>query len=92
MEENKQISIYVDLVKELTRQNRKQLKEMKIICLSCIISTAIIISCLVGGALYFFSTFAVEVEDTITYEQQSDGNSSIINGDQYRDNSTNNSN
>lgn len=92
MEENKQISIYVDLVKELMRQNRKQLKEMKIICLSCIITTAIIISCLVGGTLYFFSTFAVEVEDTVTYEQQSDGNSSIINGDQYRDNSTNNSN
>ena len=46
----------------------------------------VIIGSLVGGALYFFSAYAVEVEDTITYEQQSDGNSSIINGNQYKDN------
>lgn len=86
MEENNQEKVYTELIKSLMLQNRKQLKEMKIICLSCIISTMVIIGSLVGGALYFFSNYAVDVEDTITYEQQSDGNSSIINGNQYKDN------
>ena len=86
MEENNQEKVYTELIRSLMLQNRKQLKEMKIICLACIISTMVIIGSLVGGALYFFSVYAVEVEDTITYEQQSDGNSSIINGNQYKDN------
>lgn len=86
MEENNKEKVYTELIKSLMRQNRKQLKEMKIICLSCIISTMVITGSLVGGALYFFSTYAVEVENTITYEQQLDGNSSIINGNQYKDN------
>ena len=88
MEENNQEKVYTELIRSLMLQNRKQLKEMKIICLTCIISTMVIIGSLVGGALYFFSNYAVDVEDTITttYEQQADGNSSIVNGNQYKDN------
>lgn len=81
---------YEELIKSVIAQNKKQVKDMKIICVTCIIATTVIISSLVGGALYFLSTYSVDVTDTITYEQSSDGNSNIINGNQYKDNAIHN--
>ena len=77
---------------ELVKQQRRTIKMMWKMTLACLIAMVMVVSMTVGGILYFFSAYAVEVEDTVetTYEQSSDGNSSIINGNQFNDNSTNN--
>ena len=64
------------------------------ICRNCLIALVAIVLIIVGGLLYFFSAYAVEIEGEIitstTYEQQSDGESQIINGNSYNDNSIHN--
>lgn len=85
LEENKN-EMYNELVKSVLRANRKTVEQMKIICLGVLVSSCLIVGSVVGGALYFFSAYSVEVEDAIEYDQSADGNSSIVNGNQYKDN------
>lgn len=86
LEENKNEAMYSNLVKSVLRSNRKGMEQMKIVCIAVLISSTLIVSSMVGGILYFLSAYSVEVEDTVQYEQSADGNSSIVNGNQYKDN------
>lgn len=78
---------------ELVKQQRRTIKMMWKMTLACLIAMVMVVSMTVGGMLYFFSAYAVEVEDTVeTTTQTVEGeNSSIqnIEGDQYNDNSQN---
>ena len=81
---------YHMLIKSILAGHRRAVKALTTVCIACVVTTLITISVMVGGTLYLVSNFEMAVEETITYEQESDGNSSIINGDNYNDNSSNN--
>lgn len=66
-------------------------KIISLVCLTFLLITIIQI----GGILYFLSSYAIEVEDTVTTttEQIAEGDNAEINnieGNQYKDNSTHN--
>lgn len=76
-------------IRKLSKENK--MKNYIIIILICLgfLSNILISSAFIYKDLKILEDFEVEVSDeiTTTYEQQSDGNSSIVNGNQYKDNS-----
>ncbi len=80
------------LVNELTdkyiENDQKRTKSMRNVVVACLISMLL----MAGGFLYYLGTFEMVVEESIEtiYEQSSNENSSIINGNQFNDNSQNN--
>lgn len=80
--------------KELVAHQKSTIKMMWKMVIGCLITMVLTISIVVGGVLYFFNTYAIEVEDTIetttTYDQETGENGSIINGNQFNDSSQNN--
>ncbi len=77
---------------EIMKHQREQVNNFKKVCIACLVTLCIIAITLCGSIIYFFSTYEVEVLDTTTttYEQSSDGESQIINGNNYNDNSIHN--
>ncbi len=78
-------------IMEHQRQTIEGYKKIAFTSLATVILT-VLITCV--SIFYFFSTYEVEVLDTTTttttYEQSSDGESQIINGNSYNDNSVHN--
>lgn len=80
------------LMNELTdkyiENDQKRAKSMRNVVIACLVSMLL----MAGGFLYYLGTFEMVVEESIktTYEQSSNENSSIINGNQFNDNSQNN--
>lgn len=89
MEENSNITTkeqerYFKLVESMIRELKRESKR-KTIMNYIFMSFIAFMFC---GILWFFSFNEVEVTETTTttYEQQADGDSSIVNGNQYKDN------
>ena len=93
MDKDKEIQLLSnETFMEIMKHQRQTLEGYKKICLACLATVVLSITIMCGSAIYFFANYEAEIieETTTTYEQQSDGESQIINGTSYNDNSIHN--
>lgn len=81
-----------DTILELVKLVKQSANSWRKTCMTLIVAIVVICAMFAGSWLYFISTYEVEIIDTTTttYEQSSDGESRIINGNSYNDNSVHN--
>lgn len=76
------------LIDEMDKKDRRmhKTKRIKYICLT------VMLTLVLGFFSYIASTFELSMSDTIetTYDQSADGESNIINGNQFNDSASNN--
>lgn len=79
---------------QIMKHQRKQVESFRKICVASFITLCVTVAIVCFCVLYFLNAYTIEVEDTVTttYEQSSDGESQIINGDNYNDGAVHNDN
>lgn len=78
-----------ETILELVKQQKNTVNTYKNTMIALIISITVIIAAICGTVLYTINNMEVVEETTVT--QETDGESEIINGNQYKDNATHNS-
>lgn len=91
MDKDKEIQLLSnETFMEIMKHQRQTLEGYKKICLACLATVVLSITIMCGSAIYFFANYEAELVEETTYEQSSDGESQIINGNSYNDNSIHN--
>lgn len=91
MDKDKEIQLLSnETFMEIMKHQRQTLEGYKKICLACLATVVLSITIMCGSTIYFFANYEAELVEGTTYEQSSDGESQIINGNNYNDNSIHN--
>lgn len=91
MDKDKEIQLLSnETFMEIMKHQRQTLEGYKKICLACLATVVLSITIMCGSTIYFFANYEAEFVEETTYEQSSDGESQIINGNSYNGNSIHN--
>lgn len=88
--ENKELQVMCEAIKVVSEHQRKQNEIIKKMFFGLLIAITLMVAGVCGTVLYIWNNSEITYEETTTVDQQTDGNSSIINGNQFNDNSQNN--
>lgn len=89
---NEELRVMFDAMKVVSEHQREQNKTIKKMFFGLLITITLMVTGVCGTVLYIWNNSELVYEEvsTTSYEQQSEGNSNIINGNQFNDNSQNN--